>query len=99
MCPFSFKVDGKGRGCAILRDVSMEGASEKRTEKGRKTCDIIPICMYCNKIRNQSGAWQTPVEYIQGLTGAELSHGICPECVPGYTQGYKDIKDSKATKE
>lgn len=83
MCPFSLKIDGKDRGGAILRDVSMESPNEIRAENGRTASDIIPICMYCSKIRNQAGAWQTPVAYLQSLTGADLSHGICPECVPG----------------
>jgi hypothetical protein len=41
---------------------------------------IIPICSYCNKIRNEEGAWSQMEKYIQENSGAEFSHGICPQC-------------------
>ena len=41
---------------------------------------IIPICMYCHKIRDDKGAWNRLVEYISAHSEAMFSHGICPEC-------------------
>jgi uncharacterized protein YhhL (DUF1145 family) len=41
---------------------------------------IIPICSYCKKIRNEEGAWSQMEKYIQENSGAEFSHGICPQC-------------------
>ena len=41
---------------------------------------IIPICSYCNKIRNESGAWDQMEKYINEHTDASFSHGICPQC-------------------
>lgn len=59
-------------------------------EKSLADSGIIPICMYCNKIRNQSGAWMHLATYFKALTNADLSHGICPECIrtrhPGFIQ-------------
>lgn len=89
MSPFYFKVDGKGRGGAILRDVSMISPDDRKTKRDRTASDIIPICMYCNKISNQAGAWLHPVAYLQALTNTYLSHGICPECAPKYLPGYR----------
>ena len=42
---------------------------------------IIPICMYCKKIRDDSEFWHQLERYIQEHTEAEFSHGICPQCM------------------
>lgn len=41
---------------------------------------LLPICSACKKIRNGEGRWQEIEEYIQSHSGADFSHGICPEC-------------------
>lgn len=41
---------------------------------------IIPICMYCKKIRDDEESWQQMERYITEHTSAQFSHGICPEC-------------------
>jgi len=42
---------------------------------------LLPICMYCKKIRNDGNYWQRVEHYIAEHSGATFSHGICPECV------------------
>ncbi|MBI5483242.1 MAG: response regulator [Deltaproteobacteria bacterium] len=46
----------------------------------KKLEGIIPICMYCKKIRNDEEAWQNMEHYISEHSDAEFSHGICPVC-------------------
>lgn len=41
---------------------------------------IIPICMYCKKIRDDEESWQQMERYITEHSAAQFSHGICPEC-------------------
>jgi DNA-binding response OmpR family regulator len=41
---------------------------------------IIPICMYCKKIRDDLDSWQQLEKYISEHSEAMFSHGICPEC-------------------
>jgi CheY-like chemotaxis protein len=41
---------------------------------------IIPICMYCKKIRNDDTMWQRFEQYIGEHLDAQFSHGVCPEC-------------------
>jgi phosphoserine phosphatase RsbU/P len=41
---------------------------------------LLPICSYCKKIRNDQEYWQELESYILLNTGAEFSHGICPDC-------------------
>ena len=43
--------------------------------------DIIPICSYCNKVRDGVDYWQRVETYIRDRTGSRFSHGVCPECL------------------
>ena len=49
---------------------------------------ILPICMHCHKIRNDSESWEKIEEYIERHTDALFSHGLCPKCLKKY---YPDI--------
>jgi PAS domain S-box-containing protein len=41
---------------------------------------LLPICMYCKKIRNDQGYWDRIESYISTRTDATFSHGICGDC-------------------
>jgi len=45
---------------------------------------ILPICMYCHKIRDDQQSWQQLERYIQEHSDAMFSHGVCPECLEKY---------------
>ena len=42
---------------------------------------LIPICGGCKKIRDDDGYWNDLESYLQAHSDAELSHGLCPECI------------------
>jgi DNA-binding response OmpR family regulator len=42
---------------------------------------LLPICMYCKRIRQDGNYWQRVESYISEHSGATFSHGICPECL------------------
>jgi DNA-binding response OmpR family regulator len=42
--------------------------------------ELIPICMYCKRVRDDHDYWQQVETYIHDHTGSNFSHGICPEC-------------------
>ena len=42
---------------------------------------IIPICMYCKKIRDDKNSWQHLESYISDHSEAMFSHGACPDCL------------------
>ena len=50
---------------------------------------ILPICMYCKKIRDDQEQWQQMEAYISQHSEANFSHGLCPEC---YKQQLKEFK-------
>ena len=41
---------------------------------------LLPICMYCKRIRNDKDYWQQVETYVSDHSDAEFSHGICPDC-------------------
>lgn len=49
-------------------------------EEVRTLQDILPICMYCRKVRDDKNYWSQLEAYITHNTGAHFSHGVCPEC-------------------
>jgi hypothetical protein len=46
----------------------------------KKLEGIIPICMHCKDIRDDTGSWQQLEKYISEHTDAKFSHGICKKC-------------------
>jgi len=50
---------------------------------------LLPICMICKKIRNDGGYWEVLENYIREHSEANFSHGICPDCLPGYQAGLR----------
>ena len=41
---------------------------------------LLPICMYCKKIRNDQNYWTQVETYVSDHSGARFSHSICPDC-------------------
>jgi sigma-B regulation protein RsbU (phosphoserine phosphatase) len=42
--------------------------------------ELLPICMYCKRIRDDGDYWQQVESYLHAHTGSNFSHGICPDC-------------------
>jgi DNA-binding response OmpR family regulator len=42
--------------------------------------ELMPMCSYCKKIRDDRNYWQQIESYINERTGTEISHSVCPEC-------------------
>lgn len=47
---------------------------------------LLPICMFCKRIRDDQAYWREVDEYLHTETGTDFSHGICPECVHKFTE-------------
>jgi len=41
---------------------------------------ILPICMFCKRIRDEKENWQPLEHYISEHTEADFSHGLYQEC-------------------
>ena len=49
---------------------------------------ILPMCMHCFKVRDDSGYWNKVEAYIEDHSNAEVSHSLCPECIEKYYPDY-----------
>jgi PAS domain S-box-containing protein len=76
---------------SVARDITeRKRAEEEREELVRQLQkalaevqtlrEILPICSYCKKIRDDEDYWQTVESYISHHTGTKFSHSICPDC-------------------
>ena len=50
------------------------------TTQVRQLEELMPICTYCKKIRDDQNYWQQMEGYINERTGSEFSHSVCPDC-------------------
>ena len=77
---------------SVARDITAR--KELEIERARLVCeleaslaevktlrDILPICLYCRKIRDDRDYWLTVEHYIAEHTTTRFSHGICPSCM------------------
>lgn len=46
----------------------------------KKLNGLLPICMYCKKIRDDNGYWTQIEAYINQHSDTEFTHSICKEC-------------------
>ena len=52
----------------------------RTTQQVRQLEELLPICSYCKKIRDDQNYWQQIEGYINERTGSEFSHSVCPDC-------------------
>ncbi len=54
---------------------------QKALNEVKALSGLLPICSSCKKIRDDRGYWSNVETYISEHSGAEFSHGICPDCM------------------
>jgi DNA-binding response OmpR family regulator len=57
---------------------------------------LLPICMFCKKIRKDEDYWQQVEEYLFEHTEADFSHSICPQCMEKHYPEYARKKKARA---
>jgi hypothetical protein len=45
---------------------------------------LVPICAFCNRIRDEHQEWKPLEVYITARSAATFSHGVCPACMTQY---------------
>ena len=48
---------------------------------------LLPICVYCKKVRDDHDYWHEIDAYISKHTGTDFSHGLCPDCAARVVSG------------
>ena len=76
---------------SVARDVTAQKEAEEERERLVRELqaalaevkvlqEILPLCSYCRKVRDDEDYWQTVESYVSKHTTTRFSHGICPEC-------------------
>lgn len=76
---------------AVARDITSrkeaEAERERLVEELREALaevnvlrDILPMCSYCRRVRDDEQYWHSVENYISAHTSTRFSHGICPDC-------------------
>jgi hypothetical protein len=53
--------------------------------------ELLPICAWCKKIRDDTGYWKQLDLFMQEHDYAKFTHGICPDCEAKLKAEYKRI--------
>jgi len=56
---------------------------------------LLPICSYCKKVRDDRDYWVQVESYVGKRTGAQFSHGVCPDCYAKHVQPQIDAVTKK----
>lgn len=76
---------------AVARDITERKRADEEREalvralqtalaEVRTLREILPICSYCRKIRDDENYWHSVEAYVGQHTNTKFSHGICPDC-------------------
>lgn len=60
---------------------------------------MIPICAWCHSVRNDKGFYEKIEVYLSHLTGATLTHGICPACTEKFYGDLIKKSEDEATRD
>jgi PAS domain S-box-containing protein len=69
-----------------------EALAELKTLRG-----IIPVCSFCKKVRDDQGYWEQVEVYIRKNSEANVSHGICPDCLRQHFAGMDARPDTTSS--
>ncbi|MEI6646046.1 MAG: hypothetical protein WCP12_08410 [bacterium] len=67
--------------CTLTFLVARTARQAKELEKRVNQLEgILPICMFCKRIRDEHQNWQRIESYITEHSSAQFSHGLCADC-------------------
>jgi PAS domain S-box-containing protein len=88
---------------SVARDITAQKEAEEERDRlvrdlqaalaeVRTLREILPLCSYCRKVRDDEDYWHTVESYVSKHTGTRFSHGICPEC---YTRVVAEMDEAE----
>ncbi len=84
-----------GRNELLIRvDTQLEilNVSRGKEEEIHVLQDILSICSWCKKIRDDDGFWSQLEAYFHRNTEVQFSHGICPDCMKKEQGKFRDAQ-------
>ena len=80
------------RSAVLLFMAFLVGRTARQAREIKVLKGILPICMFCKRIRTEQHNWQQMETYITLHSEAVFNHSICPECAQ---KNYGDGQDPK----
>ncbi len=71
---------------------NLEDLVEEKMSQVKVLSGLLPICTGCKKMRDDEGYWSRLEVFIDQYSEAEVSHGICPDCIERYYAGQPDLE-------
>ena len=91
-----------GVGCRVMEMQTIMAGQIKELQAAlaqiKTLKGLLPICMYCKKIRDDKQYWQQVESYVTTHTEAQFSHSICPDCYKKYVQPELDKITNKSAR-
>jgi CheY-like chemotaxis protein len=78
----------------IQREHALVERLQKALDEVKTLSDLIPICAWCRRVRDDHGYWQQVEAYFASHGKMKFSHGVCPEC---QTKHFPETLDRKHT--
>jgi hypothetical protein len=64
-----------------LRETKLRQDLQAAMLEVKQLSGLLPICAWCKRIRDDDdGEWESIETYITDHSGADFTHGICPDC-------------------
>ncbi len=60
----------------------------------RRLQGLLPICVYCKKIRDDKNYWRGVENYLIENAEVHFTHSVCPECLPNVPRPAKEGESS-----
>jgi sigma-B regulation protein RsbU (phosphoserine phosphatase) len=56
-------------------------ALQESLDQVRQLKEMLPICAWCKRVRDDEHYWHNIEEYLHEHAGTDFTHGICPHCL------------------
>ena len=74
---------------ALLELRRVSGRMAAALERVRTLHGLLPICAWCKRIRDDKGYWSPVETHVHQHSGADFTHGICPDCLKKERQNWE----------
>lgn len=64
-------------------------------QRVRQYESLLPLCMYCKKIRDRDDQWVGVAEYLSEQTETAITHGCCPECLARQMRDLAELRQQR----
>ena len=65
---------------ALLESRRVSARLANALEQVKTLQELLPICAWCKRVRDDEGYWSQVEAYFHKSMGADFTHGICPQC-------------------